>query len=369
MGFDSEHRIFKLADEFGPELIIYISETKIGLKAILVVDNTAVGPAMGGIRISPDVSTTEVARLARAMTMKNAMARLPHGGGKSGIIADPGLPNKEALIRAFARKIRHIIEYIPGPDMGTSETEMAYIRDEINRAVGLPRVLGGIPLDEIGSTGFGVAVCAEVASEYAGLDLGGARLTVEGFGAVGKNAAKFLVERGVVLIAASDSGGTIYNADGLDVEALIGIKNATGSVLNYKDGEKLLMTDLFNISTDIFVPAARPDVITLSNVDVLDTKMIIEGANIPTTPEAEKLLHQRGVLCVPDFVANAGGVITASVEYHGGTEKHAIEQTEATIRNNTKEVLEMSRNQSITPREAAQSIARHRIKQAMNYRK
>ncbi|KAF5412922.1 MAG: Glutamate dehydrogenase [Candidatus Methanocomedens sp.] len=369
MGYEIEHNIFHLADELGPELIVYISDIKTGLKAILVVDNTAAGPAMGGIRMSPEVTTVEVARLARAMTMKNAMARLPHGGGKSGIIADPALPDKEALIRAFARKIRHIIEYIPGPDMGISETEMAYIRDEIGRAVGLPRVLGGIPLDEIGSTGFGVAISAEVAAEFADIDLKGARLTVEGFGAVGKHAARFLEGKGMILIAASDSKGTIYNPDGLDVKELISVKEATGSLLNYKDGEKLLTTDLFNISTDILVPAARPDVITESNADVLDTKLIIEGANIPTTLEAENQLYERGVLCVPDFVANAGGVITAFVEYHNGTEKQAFKQIEATIRSNTREMLELSRKEGITPRKAAESIARHRIYEAMTYRK
>ncbi len=369
MGYDIEHNLFQLADELGPELIVYISDIKTGLKAILVVDNTAAGPAVGGIRMSPEVTTVEVARLARGMTMKNAMARLPHGGGKSGIIADPLLPNKEALIRAFARKIRHIIEYIPGPDMGTSETEMAYIRDEIGRAVGLPMVVGGIPLDEIGSTGFGVAVSAEVAAEFADLDLEGARLTVEGFGAVGKHAARFLAKKGVVLIAASDSKGTIYHPDGLDVKELMRVKETTGSVLNYKDGEKLLTTDLFNISTDIVVPAARPDVITESNADVLDTKLIIEGANIPATLEAENQLYERGVLCVPDIVANAGGVITASVEYNGGVKRQAFERIEATIRSNTRKVLEMSRNKGVPPRKAAESIARHRIGEAMTYRK
>ena len=369
MGYDIELNFLEGSDELGPELVIYIFDVKTGLMAILVVDNTAAGPAMGGIRMSPEVTTSEVGRLARAMTLKNAMARLPHGGGKSGIIADPAMANKEALIRAFARKIRHIIEYIPGPDMGICETEMAYIKDEIGRAVGLPGVVGGIPLDEIGSTGFGVAISAEVAAEFADLDLKGARLTVEGFGAVGKHTARFLGKKGVVLIAASDSKGTIYNPGGLDVEELISVKKATGSVLNYNGGEKLLTTDLFNISTDILVPAARPDVITEGNADVLDVKLIIEGANIPATLEAENQLYERGVLCVPDIVANAGGVITASVEYNGGIKKQAFDRIESTIRSNTRKVLEMSRKEGITPRKAAESIARHRVSKAMTYRK
>ena len=362
------NKMFSLVDELGPELIIHISDKKNGLKAIVVVDNTAVGPTIGGTRMSLDVTTEEVARLARAMTLKNAMARLPHGGGKSGIIADPTSPNKETIIRAFARKIRHISEYIPGPDMGTSETDMAHIKDEIDRAVGLPRELGGIPLDVIGSTGFGVAVCTEVAAKHIDLNLTGARLMVEGFGAVGKHAASFLSEMGVVLIAASDSKGTIYNPDGLDIETLIEIKNTTGSVINYTKGEKLKTTDLFNITADIFIPAARPDVITASNADILDVKLIVQGANIPITIDAEKMLHERGVLVIPDFIANAGGVITASVEYQGGTEKEAFERIEDTIRTNTNEVLKMVNKQHIYPRNAAQSIAMKRVKQAMTYR-
>lgn len=363
-----EQEIFRITDDLGPEMVLHISDIKTGLKAIVVVDNTAAGPTLGGTRMSPFVTTREVARLARAMTFKNAMACLPHGGGKSGIIADPASPDREDIIRAFARRIRHLTEYVPGPDMGTSETDMAYIKDEIDRAVGLPQELGGIPLDQIGSTGFGVAVCTEVAAGHIDIELRGARLTVEGFGSVGTHSARFLAEKGVLLIAASDTKGTIYNPDGLDVEGLISVKKETGSVINYHAGEKLLTSDILNISTDIFVPAARPDVIGESNADVLDAKLIIQGANIPITRSAEKMLHQRGVLCIPDFVANAGGVITASVEYHGGTEKQAFERIEEVIRNNTEEILGIVSKQDVAPRDAAESIARHRVLQAMKYR-
>ncbi len=147
----------------------------------------------------------------------------PHGGGKSGIIADPACApaEKERLVRTFARMIRGLTEYIPGPDMGTNEACMAWVKDEIDRAVGLPRVLGGIPLDEIGATGFGIAVAAEVAAPEAKLDLEGARVAVEGFGAVGQHAARFLARRGARLVAASDSRGAVQNPEGLDIEALI----------------------------------------------------------------------------------------------------------------------------------------------------
>ncbi len=137
----------EFADEYGPEKIVYVYEPRCGLKGIIVVDNTAAGPGIGGIRMAPDVSTAEVFRLARAMTWKNALAAIPHGGAKSAILADPATPNKETLIRQFARAMENMQGYIPGPDMGTDETAMAWVRDEIGRSVGLSKVLGGIPLD------------------------------------------------------------------------------------------------------------------------------------------------------------------------------------------------------------------------------
>ena len=166
----------RYCDELGPVKVVHVYEPSSGLRGIVVVDNVACGPSIGGIRMAPDVSTDEVFRLARAMTLENAAAGLPHGGGKAGIIADPKTADKPRLIRAFARAIRDLVEYIPGPDMGTDETCMAWTLDEIGRAVGLPRVFGGIPLDEIGATGYGIAQCAEVAAPFCGLTLQGATL-------------------------------------------------------------------------------------------------------------------------------------------------------------------------------------------------
>ncbi|VVB52350.1 Glutamate dehydrogenase 2 [uncultured archaeon] len=366
---EMHEQIFEITDEIGPEKVIHLYEPRTKMKAIVVVDNVAAGPAIGGVRMAPDVTLDEVRRLARAMTYKNVMAGLPHGGGKSGIIADPKTVNKEQVIRTFARCIINILEYIPGPDMGTDEASMAYVYDEISRAVGLPRELGGIPLDEIGATGYGVAECVDVAKDYINLDLNGARVTIEGFGNVGKPAARFLAEKGAVLVGASDSKGTIYNSKGLNVEELIRIKGSTGSVINYKDGEILKTTDLLLINTDILIPAARPDVINDANADVVDAKLIIEGANIPITESAEKLLHDRGILVVPDFVANAGGVITASVEYHGGTELIALDRTKSMVRKNTKELLDKVYSNKTYPRETAVGIAKQRVMRAMKYRK
>ncbi|MBU6498402.1 MAG: amino acid dehydrogenase, partial [Rhodospirillales bacterium] len=195
----------QFTDPPGPEKIVHIHLPDAGLKAIVVIDNLACGRAIGGVRMAPDVGLAECARLARAMTLKNAAAGLAHGGGKAVILGDPRMPiaRKEQVIRAFAGAIRDLADYIPGPDMGTDERCMAWVRDEIGRAVGLPAVLGGIPLDEIGATGFGLVAAIEAALPHCALSWAGLRVAVQGFGAVGRHAARFLAARGAVLVAAS----------------------------------------------------------------------------------------------------------------------------------------------------------------------
>lgn len=367
---DINQEIFEgYADEFGPEKVVHLYEPVSGLRAIVVIDNVALGPAIGGVRMASDVTTMEVKRLARAMTFKNAAAGLPHGGAKAGILADPRTEKKEHLIRGFARAIECLSDYIPAPDMGTDERCMAYIFDEIKRSVGCPRVLGGIPIDEIGATGFGLCECAEVAKEYIDLDLNGAKLVVEGFGSVGRSVARFLEERGTSLVAASDTSGTVYKKDGIDVSRLIEVKESKGSVVYYEDAERLERGDLLRISGDIFVPAARPDVINEKNVNILDTRLILQGANIPITLKAERVLHDRGVLSIPDFIANAGGVIAAAVEYKRGSEKYAFSDIKDKIRSNTKEILDKTYDCGMYPRESAETIARERVLHAMTYRR
>jgi glutamate dehydrogenase/leucine dehydrogenase len=333
-----------------------------------VVDNTACGPAIGGVRMAADVSVEEVCRLARAMTLKNAAAGLPHGGGKAGIRADPHAADKPRLVRAFAHAIRDLADYIPGPDMGTDEACMAWVFDETGRAVGLPRVLGGIPLDEIGATGYGLARCAEVAVPFCDLPLKGATLAVEGFGNVGRPAARFLEELGVKLVAASDSKGAVYNPDGLDVAQLAAAKGKAGTVAAYERGTTIPPSELFTLPCDILIPAARPDCIHAGNAKGIHARLILQGANIPATAEAEAILHRRGVLVVPDFIANAGGVICAAVEYHGGTEAAAFEQIAQKIRHNTEAVLARSHRDGVEPRQAAVELARERVRGAMAFR-
>lgn len=362
---------FRFADAFGPARILHIHRPGAGLRAILVIDNTACGPAVGGVRMAPDVSVEECFRLARAMTWKNAAAGLPHGGGKAVIFGDPHMPatQKEPLIRAFADSIGDIADYIPGPDMGTNEICMGWIKDETGRAVGLPASLGGIPLDEIGATGFGLASSIDVAREFIGLDLKGARVVVQGFGAVGMHAARFLSDKGAIVIGVSDTRGALVDRDGLDVRALITLKQAGHPLRDHPRGEKRDPDALLDVPCDIWIPAARPDVIRADNVGRLKTRLIPQGANIPCTMEAERMLHERGVLIVPDFIANAGGVICASIEYRGGTERAALDSIDERIRANTRRVLEESRRGQQPPRVAAEALAERQVNIATGTRR
>jgi len=361
----------RFADHLGPVKVVEIYQPGAGLKAAVVIDNVAAGPAIGGVRMAPDVSVAECFRLARAMTLKNAAAGLRHGGGKAVIAADHRMPaeEKENLIRAFASAIGDLSEYIAGPDMGTDESCMAFIQDEIGRSVGLPREIGGIPLDVIGATGLGLSVAAEVAQGHCEVKLEGARVAIQGFGFVGTHAARFLEQKGAMLVAAADSSATVSNPNGLDTENLMQFKKAGGRLGDYKDADTLPRDAVIGVDCDIWIPAARPDAIRADNADQLKAKLVIEGANIPVAEDAEAILHERGVLTVPDFIANAGGVICAAVEYAGGSETSALQTIEDKIRVNTAEVLETSSQQGITPREAAFRMAEERVRRAMALRR
>ena len=363
--------IFDRADPLGPARVVHLCEQSVGLRAVLVIDNLARGPSVGGLRMAPDVSVEECMRLARAMTLKNAAAGLAHGGGKAVLWGDPHMPreDKERLIRSLAHALRHEQDYIFGPDMGTDEACMAWIKDEIGRSVGLPAVIGGIPLDEIGATGWGLSHAADVAAPRCGLALDGARIVIQGFGAVGKHAARFLQPKGARLIAVSDTLGTIHDPSGLDVAQLTELKKAHKTVRDYAGGEKLDRDAVIDIACDIWIPAARPDVIREDNVARLKTKLVLQGANIPVSPGAEQALHDRGVLIVPDFIANAGGVICAAMEYRGATEAQAFEVIEEKIRANVEAVLTEAAARREPPRQAAMRLARSRVEEAMSYRR
>lgn len=363
--------IYELADDLGPAKIIHIYEPSVNLKAILVVDNVAAGPSIGGVRMACDVTPEECFRLARAMTFKNAAAGLPHGGGKVVLYGDPKMPRKEKeqLIRALACSLRNVQEYIFGPDMGTDEQCMAWVHDEIGRAVGLPRAIGGIPLDEIGATGWGISHVAETAVRYCDLELEGSRIVVQGLGAVGLHAARFLVSKGGILVGAADSHGAIENPEGLDINALAELKQAGKSVVDHPEGRKIDRDAIIDLECDVWIPAARPDVLNEDNIHRLKTKLVIEGANIPLTYGAEKYLHKKGILCIPDFIANAGGVICASMEYHGSGQKAALQAIEEKLLHNTAQVLEEAKKNKSLPRDAALDMAVKRVKKAMNLRR
>jgi len=363
--------IFSFADELGPLKVIHVHEPAIGLKGVLVVDNVAKGPSIGGLRMAPDVTTEECVRLARAMTFKNAAAGLPHGGGKAVLVGDPKMPKqqKETLIRGFACALREVEQYIFAPDMGTNEECMAWVKDEVDRVVALPREVGGIPLDEIGATGWGLSHVVDEALKFCDFNIRDARIAVQGFGAVGKHVTHFLCQEGAIPVAVSDSTGTIYNPDGLDVNKLIALKEEGKSVTDYPDGEKRNREAIIDIECDIWIPAARPDVIHEDNVHRLNTRMVVEGANIPITYGAEKILHDKGIICIPDFIANAGGVICAAMEYQGATQSAALTTIEEKLRRNTLEVLHTAERDQILPRDASLAMARKRIDKAMSFRR
>jgi glutamate dehydrogenase (NAD(P)+) len=253
--------------------------------------------------------------------------------------------------------------------MGADETCMAWIKDEIDRAVGLPRALGGIPLDEIGATGWGIRHAGEVAASHCGLELRGARVVIQGFGAVGKHSARFLAACGAVLIAASDSRGAVHSPAGIDLTRLIALKDSGESVIEYEGGHRLQGDALLDIECDIWIPAARPYVVREDNVGRLKARLVLEGANIPFTVGAEQALHERGVLVIPDFIANAGGVICAAMEYRGATQAAAFAAIEEKIRANTNAMLDAARTKRVAPRQAALDLAITSVKQAMSYRR
>ena len=359
------------SDELGPRKVLFVLEPKVGLEGVVVVDNVACGPAIGGIRMAPDVTVDEVARLARAMTLKNAASGLPHGGGKAGILAVPAMDagKKETLIRAFGRAIANLTDYIPGPDMGTDKTCMAWLKDEMGRALGTPQVLGGIPLDTIGATGYGVAVSAEVAQDFADFDMNGARVVMQGFGAVGQHGCRFLRDRGAVIVAVSDSRGGVHNPNGLSLPDLLAFKASGRSVHEFPGGAAISADELIGVDCEVWVPAARPYVLTIGNVSGLKAKVVIQGANIPASIEAEIWMHEHGVLSLPDFITNAGGVISAAVEYGGGTQGQVFAVIDEKVRENTKAMLERARATGSTPRAAAEEIAMARLREAQRYRR
>jgi len=355
-------------DGYGPQKIVQVYNPKVGLKGFVVIDNTARGPGKGGCRLTSTVSIDEVSKLARAMTWKCALADLPFGGAKSGIIADSDFPSKERkaeLIKAFAEGLKFLVpnEYVSAPDMNVGEDEMRIFAETTGSnksCTGKPSDMGGIP-HELGSTGFGVFIATKIAAEHIGLELKGTTVAIEGFGNVGTFAAKFLTEAGAKLIGVSDIKGLVVNKDGLGYQKLMNAVKETKSVVGYKG--KCEIQDRHNVialDADILITAAVPDLIKLHEVEKVKAKLIVEGSNIPMTEEVEQCLADKGVLIVPDFVANAGGVISSYVEYIEGTKEEMFKMVKEKIATNTKEMLKTAGDKKYT-RQAAMEIAKKRV--------
>ena len=355
-------------NEIGPEKIIEVYDPKTKMKGILVIDNTKKGPGKGGVRMTEEVSVDEVSGLARAMTYKTALADLPLGGAKGGIIVNSkkiSSEKKKDIVKAYARALKPLIpkEYVSAPDMYMGQEEMDIFSKEIGdkqACTGKSKQEGGIP-HEIGSTGWGVVESIKTTAEHLGLDLRDSTIAIEGFGEVGMATAEFISKLGVKIIAVSDSKGTIYNPAGLDYRKLIEVKEKTGSVINH-EGEKLETKDIFELDVDILVPGARPNVITNENVKEIKAKIVAEAANIPMKKELEEELYDKSILVIPDFLCNAGGVISSYIEYSGGTEEEVFKTISEKIQKNTKLVLEKSDREKISPRRAAVQIAKERLK-------
>lgn len=368
----------KFADEFGPEVIYEVHDSKTGMKGVVVIDNTALGPGKGGIRMTPTVDVAEVFRLARTMTWKNSLAGLPFGGAKSGIIADVkklSREKKKEIIQSFSRALKPICPeiYIAGPDVNTAEEEMKWFVEangDYSSATGKPAEMCvkpgekcGIP-HEYGSTGYGVSIAAIIAIQHSGLKVKGASVAIEGFGNVGTFVAKHMEEAGAKIVAVSDSKGCIYNKDGLKEKDLVEAKLRKGTVTGYKNGKIISNREIFELPVDVLVPAALPDVITKENVEKIKARIVVEAANIPTTPDMEKILMSKGILVVPDFLANAGGVISSYAEYIGENPKNMFKMVKEKIEKNTKIVLDHAEKENIMPREAALKIAQERVRRA-----
>ena len=317
-------------------------------KAFLVRHSQALGPSKGGIRMAPSVTLDDVTGLAMEMTWKCALIGVPFGGGKSGIIADPSKLNeqdKEILLRSFARNAhRHIgpLIYVPAPDMGTNETDMGHVKDVLSFSsgaattqgcyvTGKPILLGGIP-GRKEATGRGVVMCLLQAIKDLGLKPQKISVIVQGFGNVGSVTVRELAAQRVKVVGVSDVHGAVYNPDGLDIAALLEHENQTGSVKNFVGAQSVEGGALLELPCDVLVPAAAASQITAANAARIQAKLIVEGANSPTTPEADKILIARGVRIVPDILANAGGVFVSYLEYTQETQQEQMTEQEVNCR-------------------------------------
>jgi glutamate dehydrogenase (NAD(P)+) len=343
--------------------------------------NITLGPAKGGIRYHPDVSLDEVTALAAWMTWKCAVAHIPFGGGKGGIICDPTRLSRRELEALTRRYVAEIIDAIgpekdvPAPDINTDDQIMAWVMDTYSMHVGHTEtaVVTGKPVEMGGSlgrreaTGRGVMIATREAAKHLGFDIQSASVAVQGFGNVGSVSADLLAGLGARIVAVTDWKGGVHNDKGLNIPALLEFAGQHRTVAGFPGGEEITSNQMFGLDVDVLVPAAIEKQITIANAGTIKAKIVAEGANGPTTPEAHKLLHERGVFVIPDILANAGGVTTSYFEWvqdrHGyfWTEKEVNERLEAKMCTAFDAVLQTSLKYNTDMRTAAYIVAINRV--------
>lgn len=353
-----------------------------------VQHNTSRGPGKGGVRFHQDVTLSEVMALAAWMSIKNAAVNLPYGGAKGGIRVDPRKLSQseiERMTRRYTSEIGVIIgpaKDIPAPDVNTNAQIMAWMMDTYSMnegatatgvVTGKPISLGG-SLGRVEATGRGVFVVACEAARDLNINVAGAKVIVQGFGNVGGTAARLFHEAGAVVVAAQDHTGTVYNPAGLDVHKLLAHVSNKGGVGGFSGGEALDKADFWGLETDFLIPAALENQITSENAGKVRAKVVVEGANGPTTPEADDILHDNGVYVVPDVLANAGGVTVSYFEWVQDfssffwSEDEINHRLERLMREAYAAIAQMSREQKVSLRTAAFIVACTRILQARQVR-
>jgi glutamate dehydrogenase (NAD(P)+) len=353
-----------------------------------VVHNITRGPAKGGIRYHPDVTQDEVKALAMWMTWKCALMGLPFGGAKGGVVCDPKQLSPAELERLTRRYTTEIINEIgperdiPAPDVGTDAQVMAWIFDTYSMNVGYS-VLGvvtGKPLSLGGSLGReqatarGALFCMRSALQKSGRRLPDTRFAIQGFGNVGRHLAMLVADEGARVVALSDSSGGVANPSGIDVAAAVAHKAATGSLVGLSDTEPITNEELLEFDCDVLVPAALEQVITADNAARIRARMICEGANGPTTPAADEILEDRGILVLPDVLANAGGVVVSYFEWVQGLQEYFWKEYEVNAKLNDivvrafEETWETRERFSTSMRVAAYGLAVQRVAEATTTR-
>ncbi len=355
------------------------------LQGFRVQHSLSRGPTKGGIRYHPQLDLDDVRALAMWMTWKCAVANLPYGGAKGGVLVDPKLlsPGElERLTRRYTTEISIQLgpeKDIPAPDMGTNEQTMAWMMDTISMHKGytVPAIVTGKPINIGGShgrneaTARGVSFLLVEAARHVGLPLDRAKVAIQGFGKVGASTARFLHDMGATIVALSDSRGAIYNPNGISSTQVQRHKGLTGSVVGYPEAETLTNAELLELPCDILVPAALSHQITRENASRVQARVICEAANGPTTPEADAILHDRGRFVLPDILANAGGVTVSYFEWVQGLqsffwqEPEVNAQLEKVMSTAFRQVLRTAQERNVTMRNAAYLIGVERVAQAV----